>query len=296
MAEASEQAYREEKLRRKIKAGNAKTEVHIDARRAYKRSQAEKLGQIDDPKLRYQASAQAFLDAKEAEYASHPTEKYCPRCWSVLRGCICTLLRPIQTRHHYINWLHYKETWRTTNTGTLLPHSCDNARTLIFGRSGDDAELDRILKDEAAHTVFLYPSPGSITVRHSSNVLKVDNSTKPFTSIKRKLTIPFLFAIPKIREFYEKQRSPEEGPIADWDEFIKTAPVLNVIGIDATWSLSRSMSSAVPSSIVRVHLADPPKFSVSNMRNQSSQGRITTAEGTPAKRFFPLESIHRLLQ
>lgn len=95
----------------------------------------------------------------------------------------------------------------------------------------------------------------------------------------------------KIREFYERQRTPEEGPIADWDEFIKTAPTLNVIGIDATWSLSRSMATAVPSSIVRVHLADPPKFSVSNMRNQSSQGRITTAEGTPIKHPFSNPSL-----
>jgi len=90
----------------------------------------------------------------------------------------------------------------------------------------------------------------------------------------------------KIREYFEKKRTPEEGPIQDWDEFIKTAPPINVIGIDSTWSLSRAMSSGMPIEIPRVHLTDPPKLSASRMRTQSAAGRITTVEGTFDSAFF----------
>lgn len=171
MAAPSDQPSYEERLRKRIDAGNAKTKVNLEERHAFKASQGAKLSQVDDPKRRYQLSAQVFIDSKEEHHMNHPTEKYCPRCWSVVRGCICANLKPIQTRHRYINWLHYKEIWRTTNTGTLLPLTCDNARSLIYGREQDDEDLERVLKDEAATTVFLYPSPDSITVRSISKKL-----------------------------------------------------------------------------------------------------------------------------
>lgn len=165
MAEAPERLTREQKKALKDEAGKLRTQERLAARHQYKSTQGQLLEQVGDLKRRYQLSAQAFLDHKASVHRNHPREKYCERCWSALRGCICSSLKPIQTRHRYINWLHYKEVWRTTNTGCLLPFSCDNARTLIYGKQEDDAELERVLTEESANTVFLYPSPESISVR-----------------------------------------------------------------------------------------------------------------------------------
>lgn len=149
----------------KLMKGPEEGKTKMQARQDWKAAQRATLSTVSDPKARFQASAAAFMAHKHDSYLNHPKEKYCTTCWTVLRACICQQLLKVVTRHHYITWLHYKEIWRTTNTGTLLPQSCDNARTLIFGKAADDAELDRVLKEEADHTVFLYPSSTSISVR-----------------------------------------------------------------------------------------------------------------------------------
>lgn len=150
---------------KKLTKGEEEGLRKAQAREAWKAAQRVALGAVSDPKARFQAAAAAFMAHKQDSYMTHPKEKYCTTCWTVLRACICEKLQKITTRNHYITWLHYKEIWRTTNTGTLLPQSCENARTLIFGKAADDAELERVLKEESDRTVFLYPSSESISVR-----------------------------------------------------------------------------------------------------------------------------------
>ena len=55
--------------------------------------------------------------------------------------------------------------------------------------------------------------------------------------------------------------------------------LITIIVIDATWKQARSLTGRYPSSIPRIHLSSPPGKSESNMRKQSEEGRITTAEG-----------------
>lgn len=171
MAENPDVLSKEELAEKKKLHGKEKSKVILGARKEYKKNQAQKLSQITDPKARFQQSAADFIYHKIEEYRNNQFVEYCERCWSIKRGCICGQLKTIETRHRYINWIHYKEIWRTTNTGTLLPHSCANARTLIFGSKEDDDEMERILKEQAQHTIFLYPSTESISVRNKANTL-----------------------------------------------------------------------------------------------------------------------------
>lgn len=248
MSDDPDPAYLEQKHQERLARGQTKAERLIKERLEYKMSQKELLSHLESPKARYQSSVQSFIASKNAKYLSNPNQTYCTTCWSGMKACVCDKLKKITTRHRYINWLHHKEVWRTTNTGCLLPHSCDNAKILIHGVPADDDYLDALFRDEFAYTVILYPSPGSIS----------------------------------LQEFFERRRTAEEGPITDWKEFLKTAPILNVIGVDSTWSQSRAMGGGVPDTVARVHLTDPPQFSVSRMRNQGSSGRITTAEAFAA--------------
>lgn len=143
--------------------GIDKTKRIIEARQQYRKEQKEKLDTLP-PRARFQMSAMACLEGRNKVYLENPNIRYCPKCWLVERACICDSLKPIQTKHHYIVWLHYKECWRTTNTGTLLPQSCQSSRLLIYGKPEDDAEMDRIFAEEGDRTVILFPTSNSITV------------------------------------------------------------------------------------------------------------------------------------
>lgn len=87
----------------------------------------------------------------------------------------------------------------------------------------------------------------------------------------------------KVQTYLESRKNTENAEL-DWPTYAQTiAEPINIIAVDATWGQARSMAASVPDSIIRVHLANPPKFSLSEMRNQGTSGRITTAEGTNFK-------------
>lgn len=120
---------------------------------------------IDDPKARFQQAAMTFVKSKREKFTNEGSTKYCENCWLIKKCCFCSQLKPVVTRHRYCNWLHYKEFARSTNTGTLLTLSGPNTRQFIHGDAEDDAALEKMMKEEGDHTVFLYPSPTSISVR-----------------------------------------------------------------------------------------------------------------------------------
>jgi hypothetical protein len=149
----------------KKEEGRKRTEEYLKTRSEFRKTQKAFFASISDPKARFRASAKSFMDEIAQKHLGNPNVEFCATCWLLKRACLCSKLKKLSTRHRYINWLHYKETWRTTNTGTLLPQSCDNAKLLIHGKEEDDLELERTLTEESANTVFLYPSPTSISVR-----------------------------------------------------------------------------------------------------------------------------------
>lgn len=117
-----------------------------------------------DQNLRFNLVANASIERKNKHHMQNPNVKFCPNCWFIINECICTKLKPITTKNVFITWLHYKEIWRGTNTGTLLPLSCKTSKSLIVGLEKDDLEIKRIFEEDFENTIILYPSSKSITV------------------------------------------------------------------------------------------------------------------------------------
>lgn len=163
--EVQDEAYLAKKREERMERGKVKAEKILKERLDYKKSQAESLSLLSSPKARYQSSVRSFIDGKNAKYLGNPNQQYCKVCWFGSQACICQKLKRVNTRHHYLNWLHHKEVWRTTNTGCILPQSCDNSKTVIHGIPEDDDYLDQLFQTQPASTVILYPCPGSISVR-----------------------------------------------------------------------------------------------------------------------------------
>lgn len=81
----------------------------------------------------------------------------CPRCALHLHACLCAEIEPLQLATRIVVLRHRKETYKTTNTGRLVPLTLTNSELRAFGERHD--VLDAANWDDPARTtLLLYPS------------------------------------------------------------------------------------------------------------------------------------------
>lgn len=191
----------------------------------------------------------------------------CPSCWMTRRACICAKLRPVRLKHRVLLYLHNKEFGKAVNTGKLVvratqlaasvwdrQHSQAGPGDLDFGHlstdiAGDgegrpvvsevfifdvaeqEAELLRILEEEADRTVVLYPSSTAV------------QASEFFTS----------------RLAQQNQRAgvrAEEAAAAGGTPWDQLEPQ-NIVLIDGTWTGVHAMHRRIPKNIPRVVIPLP---------------------------------------
>jgi len=85
----------------------------------------------------------------------------CPRCWSYLPVCICSLMPTEKILLHrnlsLVVWIHHKEWGLTSNTGGLLGLILQDCDVLIKGLPEHDCQFNEIIQDLNSLVVVLWP-------------------------------------------------------------------------------------------------------------------------------------------
>jgi DTW domain-containing protein YfiP len=145
----------------------------------------------------------------------------CTRCYLQDAWCICAWVQPVTISFDLLVLRHWKESWRTSNTGRLAALAIENAQLLDYGAPGgvfDDTPL------RSPHTFLLFPSledshgllagarePLSTPLEHISNttvstLVVVDASWGQARKLVRR--IPALRELPRVTF----ESSPQETP------------------------------------------------------------------------------------
>jgi DTW domain-containing protein YfiP len=105
---------------------------------------------------------------EQAEFwvAQARSDTKCARCWLKRERCVCGELRPVGgIRHEFSLYMHFREAaeMRGTNTAKLLALTTD-APIFIGGVRRDEEALLARIRQRAARTCVLFPSPDALTV------------------------------------------------------------------------------------------------------------------------------------
>jgi len=86
----------------------------------------------------------------------------CPKCWLLLRNCMCSKIDKIKLNQNVFVYMHYKEYHRASNTGKVIALAHDNTKIYIFGQQ--DKEFIQNFNEENLHrTLILFPCESAIT-------------------------------------------------------------------------------------------------------------------------------------
>lgn len=93
-----------------------------------------------------------------------------------MHSCLCTELVPLDLVTRVVVMRHRKETYKTTNSGRLVPLTISRGEIRVFGERYDSIdEVDLI--DPARNTLLLYPS------EDSRLLTRADGESRPVTLI-----------------------------------------------------------------------------------------------------------------
>lgn len=77
----------------------------------------------------------------------------CPRCWLLERVCVCSHVRPRPAPFDLVIVRHWKESWRSSNTGRLASLAFTNCRVLDYGAPGGRFD-ETVLETPGAFLLF----------------------------------------------------------------------------------------------------------------------------------------------
>jgi DTW domain-containing protein YfiP len=204
----------------------------------------------------------------------------CPKCWLIKRVCICeNMPKDVKLKNNVIIYMHFKEFGRSSNTGLDLTNACPNAKLLLCGIPEDEKTLHDVMykksdehKDSTnadreltfnENTFVLFPSNDSVTAQEFLDRLRVNKKKKE-----------------EVHESNNNNHNDEEEDLepAAKRRRIEVDPV-NVIVLDATWNQARALYKRLPTGLPKVRLSEM-KETISHLRKQTVEGRVTTAEAT----------------
>ena len=194
--------------------------------------------------------------------------RQCTQCWHDVHQCIC----PAETSevaklfpHRIILYMHVKEFGRASNTGSLCQVAFPGStKVYVAAVPEHEEELAVELERRPAHTIVLYPSPGSISVLTFLERL-----------ILREGGAPAIPALP----LSNPSHAPAPGhPLHPLLAMASHTP-LTIVLIDGTWGQARRLAKKLPTNLTRVKLqmADDDTFDAaysSPLRQQPAAGRL----------------------
>eukprot|EP00761_Pharyngomonas_kirbyi_P011631 gb/GECH01011657.1/.p1 GENE.gb/GECH01011657.1/~~gb/GECH01011657.1/.p1 ORF type:complete len:309 (+),score=45.03 gb/GECH01011657.1/:1-927(+) len=177
----------------------------------------------------------------------------CLQCWIKRDACLCDSLPLFYPKHRVLVYMHYKEFFRSSNSGKLLLNCLKNSELFISGLESHENRLQNIVDKEGDRTFILYPSADAISLedfikQHERNLEQHNNDTDDNDN--------------------------------HWCETTtnSTIPSFNIIVLDGTWSQARSLQRRLPHHITRVVVPFNHRSLFSPLRNQAGDGRISTFE------------------
>jgi DTW domain-containing protein len=115
-----------------------------------------KLSDYLDKKLKLQRE-------KEKEESLH--RNYCLQCLRSKNACLCSHLKPFETKFEIVILMHPKEAKKqTVGTGRYTHLSLKNSRIIVGENFDEDKEVQSLLRDETFFPFLLYPGEKALNI------------------------------------------------------------------------------------------------------------------------------------
>eukprot|EP00029_Vermamoeba_vermiformis_P004986 TRINITY_DN1602_c0_g1_i1.p1 TRINITY_DN1602_c0_g1~~TRINITY_DN1602_c0_g1_i1.p1 ORF type:complete len:257 (+),score=22.78 TRINITY_DN1602_c0_g1_i1:298-1068(+) len=201
----------------------------------------------------------------------------------IKRVCICEKMpKDVKLKNNVIIYMHFKEFGRSSNTGLDLTNACSNAKLLLCGIPEHEKTLRDIMYKKSEEKEDGTTDEDQLTFNENTFVLFPSND-----SVTAQEFLDRLRANKKKKEEVHTSNNNNSGTNADEEENLEPAakrrrievdPV-NVIVLDATWNQARALYKRLPTGLPKVRLSET-KETISHLRKQTVEGRVTTAEAT----------------
>jgi DTW domain-containing protein len=176
----------------------------------------------------------------------------CMECWMMPEFCLCGKFTPAVIPHKLVVYYHFKEVYRSSNTGKVMLNTLNDVEYYIRGVNDSDW-LKQLEETKPSNVLVLFPLKNhSITVSEYLEQLALKRATG---------STPSSFS------------APSEGD----DKANKPVEPLTIIMLDGTWSNARLLAKGVPEFIPRVRVT-PTERSLFRLRTQTQADRICTLE------------------
>eukprot|EP01122_Echinamoeba_exundans_P016281 TRINITY_DN8201_c0_g1_i1.p1 TRINITY_DN8201_c0_g1~~TRINITY_DN8201_c0_g1_i1.p1 ORF type:complete len:340 (+),score=54.23 TRINITY_DN8201_c0_g1_i1:50-1069(+) len=207
---------------------------------------------------RNKANIKSYLEDKRKKVEAKK-DVYCAGCWLSKRECMCNDIKPVPSFHRYIVYIHHKEWFRGTNTGILMKLGNPITEFITSGVEEDEARLAEILKAEPNNTIVMFPSADSVVF---TDFLARGTASDDVEDLQKKISTLGLDPGHSLSQpSAQKQKR------------------MNVIVLEGTWNQARTLLKQLPTWVPRIKLEElPDSKSISHMRKQTMEGRVTTAE------------------
>lgn len=119
----------------------------------------------------------------------------CPRCYVLSSWCVCEQIPVIQTPFSVVLLRHYREGFKTTNSGRLALLSLPNSSLLEYGARGASLDASSLV---LPNTALLFPGEGPLwpTSQRPSRLIVIDGTWSQARHMVNR--IPGLKELPKV--------------------------------------------------------------------------------------------------
>lgn len=98
----------------------------------------------------------------------------CMTCWLCPENCMCNAIdyKATTSTVEVIVYMHWRELYRSSNTGKLLLMLIPNAKLMIYGNKECDKEMMRLMADNSTPLYILFPSSDASDLKEVKNSIK----------------------------------------------------------------------------------------------------------------------------
>jgi len=133
---------------------------------------------LEDYKNKKKEEAEKLL-RKQSTHRHH-----CLKCLRSKKACLCSHLKPFETRFEFVILMHPKEAKKqTVGTGRYTHLSLTNSRIIVGENFDNNPEVQKILSDKTIQPFLLYPGENAVNVSTEKLNLGTYTGEKPLVFI-----------------------------------------------------------------------------------------------------------------